>query len=202
MQYARLTATYSSDGNYAGSTLAQINLNSTAEPTTLTLTLIPPKSVVGQQSTLVATLSPYNYGTDTTNGETVSFMNNGTVFGTGPSTTALPRYNTAPASLSTFPSRRPILATPAASNASASNTINGTVLQSSTLTWANPAPITYGTPLSSAQLNATDNAPGGGTFIYTPAAGTVLPAGTRPSPLPLHRTTPLTQPRPQRYRSS
>ena len=42
-------------------------------------------------------------------------------------------------------------------------------------TWARPADIVYGTPLGAAQLNAT--APVPGTFAYTPAAGTVLPAG-------------------------
>jgi hypothetical protein len=35
--------------------------------------------------------------------------------------------------------------------------------------------ITYPTPLSSAQLNATANVPG--AFVYTPASGTVLSAG-------------------------
>src|SRR5208282_5196205 len=45
----------------------------------------------------------------------------------------------------------------------------------STITWAAPAPIVYGTPLSAAQLNATANVPG--TFLYSPAAGTVLTAG-------------------------
>ena len=45
------------------------------------------------------------------------------------------------------------------------------------ITWATPAPITYGTPLSSAQLNATANVPG--TFVYSPAAGTVLTANIR-----------------------
>jgi YVTN family beta-propeller protein len=44
-----------------------------------------------------------------------------------------------------------------------------------TITWANPAAITYGTALSGAQLNATANVPG--AFVYTPAAGTVLNAG-------------------------
>jgi hypothetical protein len=44
-----------------------------------------------------------------------------------------------------------------------------------TITWANPADITYGTALGSTQLNATASVPG--TFVYTPAAGTVLNAG-------------------------
>ena len=46
------------------------------------------------------------------------------------------------------------------------------------VTWANPAGISYGTALSAAQLNATANV--AGTFVYSPAAGTVLDAGTQP----------------------
>jgi hypothetical protein len=45
------------------------------------------------------------------------------------------------------------------------------------ITWAAPAAITYPTPLSSAQLDATANVPG--AFVYTPAAGKVLTAGTQ-----------------------
>lgn len=42
------------------------------------------------------------------------------------------------------------------------------------LGWNAPAPITYGTPLSAVQLNATSSA--AGTFVYEPAAGSVLAA--------------------------
>ena len=45
------------------------------------------------------------------------------------------------------------------------------------ITWAAPASITFGTPLSATQLNATANVPG--TFVYTPATGTVLGAGSQ-----------------------
>jgi large repetitive protein len=45
-----------------------------------------------------------------------------------------------------------------------------------TITWAAPAPISYGTPLSGTQLNASSNGVAG-FFFYTPSAGTVLPAG-------------------------
>jgi len=48
--------------------------------------------------------------------------------------------------------------------------------QAPVVTWNNPAEITYGTALGSAQLNATANVPG--TFQYSPAAGTVLNEGT------------------------
>jgi predicted outer membrane repeat protein len=44
--------------------------------------------------------------------------------------------------------------------------------------WTSPSPIVYGTGLSAAQLNATAN-PAGGMFSYTPAAGTVLSAGSQ-----------------------
>jgi hypothetical protein len=50
-----------------------------------------------------------------------------------------------------------------------------------TITWANPSDITYGDPLGSTQLNATATYLGNpltGTFTYTPAAGTILAAGT------------------------
>jgi hypothetical protein len=43
------------------------------------------------------------------------------------------------------------------------------------VTWSAPAAIVSGTALSSTQLNATANVPG--AFVYTPPAGTVLPAG-------------------------
>ena len=43
------------------------------------------------------------------------------------------------------------------------------------ITWATPAPITYGTALSATQLDASSTV--AGTFAYTPAAGTVLTTG-------------------------
>ena len=45
------------------------------------------------------------------------------------------------------------------------------------IAWSTPAAITYGTALSAVQLNATASVPG--TFAYTPAAGTVLNAGSQ-----------------------
>jgi len=45
----------------------------------------------------------------------------------------------------------------------------------STITWSDPAPILYGTALSGSQLNATAGV--AGSFVYSPVAGTVLPAG-------------------------
>jgi len=44
------------------------------------------------------------------------------------------------------------------------------------VTWTNPGPIIYGTPLRSSQLDAAANVPG--NFAYSPTNGTVLDAGT------------------------
>jgi hypothetical protein len=46
---------------------------------------------------------------------------------------------------------------------------------SPTVTWASPAAIVAGVPLSSAQLNATASV--AGSYVYSPPSGTVLPAG-------------------------
>ncbi|HEX4007376.1 MAG TPA: FG-GAP-like repeat-containing protein [Acidobacteriaceae bacterium] len=60
---------------------------------------------------------------------------------------------------------------------STSNLVNEVVNQAApTITWTAPAAIAYGTALSATQLDATASVPG--TFVYNPAAGTVLTAGT------------------------
>ncbi len=58
-----------------------------------------------------------------------------------------------------------------------SNSFTITVNQlASTITWGAPADIVYGAALSSVQLNATADT--AGSFVYTPAAGTILDVGT------------------------
>src|SRR5205823_274608 len=59
----------------------------------------------------------------------------------------------------------------------ATKTVQITVSQGApVITWNNPAPITYGTALSATQLNASATV--GGSFTYTPAAGSIPTAGT------------------------
>jgi sugar lactone lactonase YvrE len=170
-----VTATYGSDANYGSSTSAALTFTPAKKATALTLTVTPAAGVVGQQFTVQATLSPYVFGSQTTNGETVTFYANGinagaatlsggvaTFIGVPPATGNYTVYATYPGDC-TF-------------STSTSNSVIGTVLQASTLSWSPPAPIKYGTPLSTVQLNATDSV--AGTFAYTPAAGTVLAAGT------------------------
>jgi Flp pilus assembly CpaE family ATPase len=59
--------------------------------------------------------------------------------------------------------------------AHASVTLTVNELSRSEITWPAPSAISYGTPLSATQLNATASVPG--KLIYSPSAGVVLPAG-------------------------
>jgi hypothetical protein len=73
-----------------------------------------------------------------------------------------------------------------ATTASVMLTVTGA---SPAITWAAPAAITYGAALSGAQLNATANVPG--TFVYTPAAGTVPKAGAQTLSVTFTPTNPV-----------
>jgi hypothetical protein len=62
----------------------------------------------------------------------------------------------------------------------------GTCPVTPTITWPTPAAITYGTPLSATQLDATATVSGttiAGSFVYTPPSGTVLSASPAPQTL-------------------
>ena len=68
--------------------------------------------------------------------------------------------------------------TDTADNATATASVTLTVNQAvPVLSWAAPAPITYGTVLSTTQLNATANVPG--SFAYSPSPGRMLLAGSQ-----------------------
>jgi hypothetical protein len=89
------------------------------------------------------------------------------------------RYNgstTAPSAAGTYDVTAEYAESANYTPATASTTLTITKATPS-ITWASPASIAYGTPLSAANLNATANLPG--SFSYAPAAGTVLHAGTQ-----------------------
>jgi len=67
------------------------------------------------------------------------------------------------------------LGTPTYATLGATTTNTLTIAEVPVITWANPVEITYGTPLSASQLDATANLTG--TFAYALAAGTILSAG-------------------------
>jgi FG-GAP-like repeat len=168
------TGTYTGDSNYSPSTSGALTFNSAKLATNLALAVTPATGVVGQQVLLQAILSPYNYGTTTTNGEVVTFYNNGAPIGTAALSGGVASLNVTPVlGHDNFQAK---YVGDCGFSAGTSPVMPGDTLRASNLTWATPAPITYGTPLSDTQLNATDNR--NGAFVYTPAAGTILPVGT------------------------
>ena len=60
-------------------------------------------------------------------------------------------------------------------NATTQVTANFIRVMTPVITWANPGPVVYGTPLTGTQLNASASV--AGAFVYSPPLGTVLNAG-------------------------
>ena len=119
-----------------------------------------------------STSRPYNTANPTFAG-TITGAVNGDVFTESFSTTAVLN-----SPVGTYPIT-PTVAGPSLSNYTVvTNPGTLTVTQATpVITWNNPTAITYGTALSATQLNATATV--GGGFVYTPAAGAVLNAGTQ-----------------------
>jgi Bacterial Ig-like domain (group 3)/NHL repeat len=145
--------------------------------TTLTLTANPPSPVDFQQSeTLSATLSPFSSSGHTTAGEVVSFSQNAVPVGTATlDASGLATLTGVPvtAGTNTF---QATFAGDAYFTASTSSTATVTSQQlTPAVAWATPAAISFGTALSSTQLNATSSV--AGAFVYSPAAGTAPAPG-------------------------
>ena len=158
-------------------TIAVSGTGLTAAPTAtvITLTALPiATSPFGQSVTLTANLAPFAAGGQSTNGEAVTFKSGATTLGTG-----LLASGVASLTLTTLPAGVDSLTAAFAGDvnfaASVSTALSYTVSKiTPVITWATPAQITFGTALSSTQLDATSLV--AGTFVYTPAAGTI-PAG-------------------------
>ena len=163
------SATYTiTASNIGGSTSTQLTIVvNLPQPTGLSYT---PSSVTGTVGTAISNLTPAVTGTGITYSISPSLpaglaisSSTGLISGTSTRATTSTTY------------------TITASNSGGNTTAQVTILinkASSVLTWA-PSPaagLTYPAPLSSTQLNATSSVPG--TFIYNPASGTVLNAGT------------------------
>jgi parallel beta-helix repeat protein len=82
-----------------------------------------------------------------------------------------------PVHLYTVPGTYTVNLTVSNTNSTDSKTATINILKATpTITWSNPADIISETALDSTQLNAVASVPG--TFVYTPAVGTVLAVGT------------------------
>jgi RHS repeat-associated protein len=112
---------------------------------------------------------------------TFTFYDGTTALATVPLSGGQATYTTSSLSASASGQSHNITATYNSSNgysSESSQPLVETITQAApVITWAAPAAITYGTALSSTQLNATANVPG--TFSYSPASGTVLTAGSK-----------------------
>ena len=146
-------------------------------PAALTLTASPSSSSYGQQVVLMATLSPSTAQGQSTDGETITFRNSSSSLGTATLKSGLAILN-----ITSLPVGTADLTASYAGDtglsAATSNVLTYPVSVAAPLvSWATPARIVYGNALTASQLNAT--APVPGTFSYTPALGTILPAGVQ-----------------------
>jgi Bacterial Ig-like domain (group 3)/FG-GAP-like repeat len=180
-----VSAAWAGNVNFAGSTATGTQtVNGTATATAVTSSLNP--SILGASITLTATVSSAVASTPVPTG-TVVFQDGTTILGTG--TLGLSGTATfATSSLTT--GTHQIQATyggdsffAGSVSAALSQVVNNSAPVAPKLTWATPVPIAYPTPLSGAQLDAAaTNAAGNavpGTYVYAPAAGTVLNPGTQ-----------------------
>jgi hypothetical protein len=172
-------ANYAGDIDYASSISTTIGLS--AQPAAPTVTVTPSASRISTTQGLTVTVAVSGGAGNPTP--------------TGSVTLTSGSYSPAPASLSNGSATFLIPAGTLASGADAlnvsytpdsnssstydsstgSNSVTVVVPAAPTITWATPAPIPYGTALSSTQLDASSTV--AGSFAYSPALGTVLAAG-------------------------
>ncbi len=151
----------------------------TADVTATTLLSSANPGLYGSNVTITATVTDSSAGTVPTG--SIQFTLDGTVVSTvtlnGSGTAA---YTATSLSIGTHSFTAAY--TPSGSfSASTSGALSEIVSKATpAITWPAPAAIPYGTALSSTQLNASTTTTGG-TFTYTPAAGTVLSVGAAQS---------------------
>jgi N-acetylneuraminic acid mutarotase len=157
-----LTATWAADNNYLGASAAQSTTATKAVPV---ITWTTPAAITYGTALSGTQLN----STASVAGTFVYSPAKGTVLGAGSQTLSV-----------TF--------TPGAANAANYTTATGSVTlqvnqDTLNINWPKPAAMIYGIALSNTQLDAKAVDPGGltppGTFVYTPAAGTVLGAGNQ-----------------------
>ncbi len=149
----------SGTNNGGGGTITITGPNIASNPAVLGIKLAPPAAVQAGAAWALSTESTYSLPN-----------NNPTYFSV---TTSNATFQFAPASGWNIPTNTSI-------SISALQTLVITGTYTMTITWPQPGSITYGTALGASQLDATVIAITSGTTntVYSPAAGTNLPAGT------------------------
>jgi type II secretory pathway pseudopilin PulG/Zn finger protein HypA/HybF involved in hydrogenase expression len=182
-----ITATYPGDADLSASAMATAvtGLTVNKDASTMTVSESPTSVVYGAEATSVFTVN-----VNPTYGENLPAVENVTVnvgsascvaavavttIGTcSIANAALPASGTPYTVTASYPGDADITAS---TMATAPTGLTVTQATPPTITWATPSAITYGTLLSGTQLNATDSLPG--TFVYSPASGTLLTAGSQ-----------------------
>jgi len=160
-------------------TLFKFAPSPTPAPTTVILTSGVNPSTYGNPVTFTATVQTNGLAAGGISGETVAFYNGAVQIGTGTlNAGAQASYTTTATQLAAGISSVTAVYSGDAVYSAGTNSppLSQTINQATPIiTWANPAPITYGTALNSSQLDATSNVLG--NFAYNPTNGTVLNAG-------------------------
>jgi hypothetical protein len=170
-----ITAIYSGDNNFASSTSSVFTQSVARNTTTTAVTSSNSASSFGQGVTFTATVASAS-----DNGETgtVQFQVDGNDIGSPvPLSNNIATYTASTLTAGNH-SITAVYSGDGNFVGSTSPSLTQDVAQlTPTITWANPAAITYGAALSSTQLDANASVPG--TYSYRPISGTVPHAGTQ-----------------------
>ena len=167
--------------NDARDAVPDIGADEIVAPTSIatTLTVDPAAGTYGGTVNLSATLTD---GVNGISGQTVSFTLNGNGVGSamtnGSGVATLSNVSLSGINAGTYPTGVGASFAGSGNYLAGSDTAALTVNKATpVITWSNPADIVYGAALGGTQLNATADVPG--SFVYTPAAGTVPGYGTQ-----------------------
>jgi len=173
----QIHALYNPGSDFTGSsdnikTLTVSSPNATTQPTEVTTSYSTSAQTLTLIGNVTSTIGPVNGGTFTFTVAGFGPVTSGTVTnGTASATFTLPA-RTAPQTIAITTAYSGSGSFPASTNSTGALTVTKAM---PLITWKNPADITYGTKLSSTQLNAAASV--AGTFAYTSPVGTVLNAG-------------------------
>jgi hypothetical protein len=164
-------ATYNGDSNNTTATgSGTVTVNKTSPTVSLRSSVNP--LIYGGLSVFTATIN----GGQSPSG-TVTFQVNGQTFGTATVSAGVAIYNGTNEVWAAGTDTISAIYSGDGDNGGATGTLTETINKATpTISWATPAAITYGTALGATQLNASSTV--AGTFVYTPATGTVLTAGS------------------------
>ncbi len=177
-----VSAAWAGNVNFAGST-ATGTQTVVGTPTVTALASSQNPSMIGASITLTAAVSSSVAGTTVPTGSVV-FQDGTTILGSG----TLSMTGTATFATSALAAGTHSIQAPYAGDSFFAGSVSPVLSQvvrapavAPTLTWAPPAPIVFGTPLSATQLDAVATSANGtsvpGIYVYNPPAGTILNPG-------------------------